>query len=76
VTSVPVLGCPEWFTFDPTGRDIPLFARLQPTNAFGNDWASPDDAGPPTPIGHPLLDEDLASPSSKLYPAALAVEHY
>ena len=26
VTPVAVQGCPGWFTFDPTGRDMPLFA--------------------------------------------------
>jgi hypothetical protein len=25
-TPVPVAGCPGWYCFDPTGRDVPLFA--------------------------------------------------
>lgn len=73
VTPVPVLGCPGWFTFDPTGRDVPLFAPSRSADAFGN-WVSPDEASLPTPISQTLLDADLAAPSSRLYPAALAVQ--
>ncbi len=35
---------PACYTFDPTGRDIPLFAPKQRTAAsFGNDWVSPNE---------------------------------
>ena len=58
VTPVPVLGCPGWYTFDPTGRDIPLFAagRGNDGNAFGDNWVSPAEAQLPTPISQQLLD--------------------
>ena len=76
VTPVPVLGCPGWFTFDPTGRDIPLFGQARPSNAFGSDWVSPSEAQLPTPISQPLLKMDLAAPSSILYPGALSVSQF
>src|SRR5690349_12256352 len=43
-TPVPVTGCPNWFTFDPTGRDIPLFASAsrRETRQYGDLWISPD----------------------------------
>ncbi len=76
VTPVPVLGCPGWFTFDPTGRDVPLFGQARPSNAFGNNWVSPAEAQLPTPISQPLLDTDLTAGSSILYPGALAVAQF
>ena len=75
-TPVPVLGCPDWFTFDPTGRDIPLFGQARPSNAFGNHWVSPSEAQLPTPISQPLLDMDLAASLSILYPGALSVSQF
>ena len=73
VTPVPVLGCPGWFTFDPTGRDVPLFGLARPSNAFGDAWVSPTEAQLPTPISQALLDSDLAATPSVLWPAALSV---
>ena len=76
VTTVPVASCPGWFTFDPTGRDVPLFALARPANQFGDAWTSPGEADLPGPISQPLLDRDLAAAPSRLYPAALAVSQY
>lgn len=76
VTPVPVLGCPGWFTFDPTGRDVPLFGQARPSNAFGNNWVSPGEAQLPTPISQTLLDNDLAITPSILYPASLSVAQF
>jgi hypothetical protein len=61
VTPVAVQGCPGWFTFDPTGRDTPLFAAQRPSTAFGDIWVSPSEGELPTPISQALLDADLAA---------------
>ncbi len=76
VTPVAVQGCPGWFTFDPTGRDVPLFGQARASNAFGDAWLSPTEAQLPTPISQALLDGDLAATPSVLYPAALSVVQY
>jgi hypothetical protein len=76
VTPVPVQGCPGWFTFDPTGRDIPLFAGARSSNVFGDVWVSPSEAQLPGPISQPLLDSDLAATPSILYPAVLSVAQF
>jgi hypothetical protein len=75
VTPVPVLGCPGWFTFDPTGRDVPLFAAARASNQFGDAWVSPVEGQLPGPISQALLDADLASGASglRLYPNAVSV---
>jgi hypothetical protein len=77
VTPVPVAGCPGWYSFDPTGRDIPLFAAGRSSAAFGSVWVSPVEAQLPTPISQLLLDANLAglsvSAGINLYPDALAV---
>jgi hypothetical protein len=75
VTPVPVRGCPGWYSFDPTGRDIPLFAAGRGTDAYGSQWVSPVEAQLPTPISQQLLDANAAASASTigLYPAALAV---
>jgi hypothetical protein len=59
VTPVPVQGCPGWYTFDPTGRDIPLFAARRGAGAFGHLWVSPSEGQLPTPISQQLLDADI-----------------
>ncbi len=77
VTPVPVLGCPGWYTFDPTGRDVPLFAAGRSSAAFGSVWVSPVEAQLPTPISQILLDAALTGSLNtggvNLYPDALAV---
>jgi len=84
-TPVPVTGCPGWYTFDPTGRDIPLFAADSRTSdTYGDNWVSPVEPQLPTPISQPLYDAQLPMPTSPpsdgaappafpLYPDSLAV---
>jgi hypothetical protein len=69
-TPVAVQHCENWFTFDPTGRDIPLFAAPRTAADYGANWVSPAEAQLPTPISRPLF-EDISQQS--LYPNALAV---
>jgi hypothetical protein len=59
VTPVPVRGCPGWYTFDPTGRDTPLFAAQRDATAFGDVWISPTEGQLPAPISQALLDADI-----------------
>jgi hypothetical protein len=59
VTPVSVQGCPGWYTFDPTGRDVPLFAARRGAGAFGDLWVSPSEGQLPTPISQQLLDADI-----------------
>jgi hypothetical protein len=77
VTPVPVLGCPGWYTFEPTGRDIPLFAAGRDSDAFGDNWVSPMEAQLPVPISQQLLDANEAAVGSgqpvNLYPDDLSV---
>jgi hypothetical protein len=77
VTPVAVQGCPGWFTFDPTGRDVALFAAARATNAFGDNWTSPIEAELPTPINQRLLNANEAAVGSgqpvNLYPDVLSV---
>jgi hypothetical protein len=70
-TPVPLSGCPGHFTFDPTGRFIPLFAAASRREAkqFGDKWIPPDEWQLPTQISTALLDAELAN----LYPRSVAV---
>ena len=70
-TPVPLSGCPGHFTFDPTGRFIPLFAAASRREArrFGDKWISPDEWQLPTAISTALLDAELAN----LYPRSVGV---
>ena len=55
------------FTFDPTGRDITLFARRgQP---LGDHWVTPE----PQQMPGPLTASLLASAFTDLYPASLGI---
>ena len=72
VTPVAVQGCPGWFTFDPTGRDIPLFARGgRDSDYYATQWVSPIESQLATPISQDLFDADTSA--SPLYPNSLAV---
>jgi hypothetical protein len=75
VTPVEVLNCPGWYCFDPTGRDIPLFAPQRSANQFGDVWVSPVEGQLPGPISQFLLDADVerAAAGLQLYPNALSV---
>jgi hypothetical protein len=83
-TPVPVTGCDGQYAFDPTGRQIPLFARNAREKAgFGHQWVSPEEWQMPTPIRKRLLADQLDQVSvplveadmDKLYPASLSVYH-
>lgn len=58
-TPVEFKDCPGCFTFDPTGREIPLFAAAsrRADGVFGDQWVSPEEWRLPTPISAELLDE-------------------
>jgi hypothetical protein len=65
-TPVAFKQCKGQFTFDPTGREIPLFAPS--TRGFGTTWTSPAEWQLPTPITRPLLAPALtANPAYPLY---------
>jgi hypothetical protein len=82
-TPVPIAGCPPgWFTFDPTGRDVPLFAAGR--TAVGDDWVSPTEAQLRTRISRGLFEsqyppqtdpskKDPPDPPDPLWPGSLAV---
>jgi hypothetical protein len=53
--------CPGQYTFDPTGREIQLFAAdTRDAAQYGDAWVTPDEWMLPTPIGTELLGEDAA----------------
>lgn len=65
-TPVASAQCPGQFTFDPTGRQIPLFAIS--VRQYGDQWTSPAEWQLPTPITRPLLTPALgALPAYPLY---------
>ncbi|NJR24920.1 MAG: hypothetical protein HC786_23550 [Richelia sp. CSU_2_1] len=57
VTPVRDRDCPDRYTFDPTGREIPLFAAA--FRPFGDRWISPAEWQLPTAISKPLLEQEL-----------------
>ena len=65
-TPVPVSGCPDQYSFDPTGRQIPLFAAASRSQAtsYGDNWVSPQEWQLPGPIGTPLLQAALKQPNA------------
>jgi len=66
-TPVPSSSCAGQFSFDPTGRDIPLFA-VSSSRGYGDDWVSPAEWRLPTPITSTLLAPALgANPAYPLY---------
>lgn len=57
------------YTFDPTGRSVPLFAAsarasttARPLQGSWDTWVSPQEWQLPTPISTPLLTSSLANP--------------
>lgn len=60
------------FTFDPTGREIPLFAfPVRSINMNWLEWVSPQEWQLPTPISTPLLGVALANPDTEALYAAV-----
>ena len=79
-TPVAVANCPGWFTFDPTGRNIPLFAAAsRRSDQYGGSWVSPMEEQLPGPISQTLYDaNEKALPGDRvieLYSNSLAVLH-
>ncbi len=70
-TPVQRQGCPNEFTFDPTGRDIPLYgAGGRTRETLGENWTSPEPWELPIAISNLLFAED----AGQFYPAALSVD--
>jgi hypothetical protein len=66
---------PPCFTFDPSGRRIPLFARSSriadaKIKGFGEDWIAPDEWNLPLPISKTLW----ATYPDQLYPLSCSVD--
>jgi hypothetical protein len=66
------------YTFDPTGRQVPLFAAsaqaaatIRPLQGSWDTWVSPQEWQLPTPISTPLLSSALANPQTQPLYAAL-----
>jgi hypothetical protein len=59
VTPVADATCPNQYTFDPTGRNIPLFAAA--VRSYGDQWVSPAEHELPGPIDRLLLENALAA---------------
>lgn len=69
-TPVQDAACPGQFTFDPTGREIPLFARdYRGREQYGDAWVTPDEWMLPGRISQELLGREMA----RLYPDSVAV---
>jgi hypothetical protein len=75
VTPVAVQNCPGWWCFDPTGRDIPLYAPPRVAAAFGDAWIPPVEGQLPGPISQALLNADVTKGAAglQLYPSTLCV---
>jgi len=69
-TPVADSNCPNYYSFDPTGREVPLFAVS--SRAYGDTWVSPQEWQLPTPISTPLLQSALANPVQESLYAAMA----
>src|SRR4051794_22400769 len=72
-TPVGVAGCPGHYTFDPTGRQIPLFtAAARGGNDYGESWLPIGVWQLPMPLTTPLWDaitaEHLPNPGPEAYP--------
>lgn len=71
-TSTPVedAACPGQFAFDPTGREIPLFARdYRGREEYGDAWVTPDEWMLPGRISTELFGREKA----RLYPDSAVV---
>ena len=73
-TPVPMSACPGQYSFDPTGREIPLFAAAERTESasYGENWVSPLEWQLPGPIASALLQAALTEPQTVPLYAALA----
>jgi hypothetical protein len=62
-TPVADSNCPNYYAFDPTGRELPLFAVS--SRVYGDTWVSPEEWQLPTPISTLLLQSALANAAAK-----------
>lgn len=60
---VPDAKEPGAYTFDPTGREVPLFGTVSDSRAFGDAWISPEEWQLPGRLSTPLLDLGLGAPA-------------
>ena len=67
-------ACPGQYTFDPTGRDIPLFASGD--HPHGDLWVSPSEHQVPGPMTPDLLQAAFLGLYSKKAPRSLVVYRY
>jgi hypothetical protein len=85
-TPVPVTGCPDHYAFDPTGRQVALFAVSgRSAQSYGENWVSPTAPQLPGPISQLLYDAVRAGhesppptgaypdPTASFWPASLSV---
>jgi len=70
-TPVASLVCSGQYSFDPTGREIPLFAAaFRTSSSYGDNWVSPPEWQLPGEIATPLLQSALLDPAgTQLYAA-------
>ncbi|MEK6676315.1 MAG: hypothetical protein AABZ47_11760 [Planctomycetota bacterium] len=62
--------CGGQYTFDPTGREIPLFARnIRDPSQYGDAWVTPDEWMLPTPVTVELWKQE----QSRLYPSSVSL---
>lgn len=70
VSDVRCTGAYRQYTFDPTGRDLPLYARGG--RLFDDDWVSPE----PHEMPGPITPAMLAAAFPELYPASLGLYRF
>jgi hypothetical protein len=72
-TPVASTKCPGQYSFDPTGRTIPLFAAaLRNSSSYGDNWVSPQEWQLPGPISLALMQTALENPQQiALYATAV-----
>ena len=74
VTPVPDTACAGQYTFDPTGRDIPLWSSGN--HPFGDQWVSPTEEQVPGAVGRDLLRSSFVALYSEQAPRSLAVHRF
>ncbi len=62
VTPVAVKGCPGWYCFDPTGRDVSLFCKPRGSAVASGAWVSPGPTDIGAPITQAMLDASTFTP--------------
>src|ERR1039458_3988861 len=76
--STPVAGtkCPGQFSFDPTGRQIPLFAAAsRNSTSYGDNWVSPQEWQLPGEISLELMQLALNRKSTRLNSSHLGISY-